>query len=137
MDFQVNQHTTINSFQFIGNDTVNVMKFGQPQPYRKFIGLIGEKTVKGLQCVKTQNIYGLREVNNLALKGINLWFDSHVCNYTHLIKEQPISKVDFIKSVESDTKHSIERNQKIIRFALESDFNTIRKDENNDVFYTY
>ena len=59
MDFYVNPTTTINNFDFVDDQIVEVMKFGEPQPYKRFKGTIQGIKVKGLVCLNDDQIYQL------------------------------------------------------------------------------
>ena len=61
MDFKVNEHTTIENFERLGLFE-EVMKYGSPWTYEKFTGEHNGQKVKGLICVKSENIYNLTKI---------------------------------------------------------------------------
>ena len=60
MEFYVNEFVTINDFEFCNDKIIEVMKFGKPEPYREFVGLIEGEKVKGLVSLNDDNVYGLK-----------------------------------------------------------------------------
>lgn len=60
MDFYVNEFMTINNFEFSSDEIIEIMKFGQNQPYKKFTGSIDDKKVQGLVCLNDDNVYDLK-----------------------------------------------------------------------------
>ncbi len=62
MNFKVNKFTTITDFKRL-NEFENVMKFGFPEKYERFTGLISGQKVTGLICLKDDNIYDLQYTN--------------------------------------------------------------------------
>ena len=61
MNFKVNDYTTINEFKRLGIFE-DVMKFGNPSPYEQFTGVMSGEKVKGLICLKSENIYNLTKI---------------------------------------------------------------------------
>lgn len=62
MDFEVNEFTTINNFDFITDEIFEKIKYGTIYNYRDFKGEIDGKKVTGFVCLEDDNIYDMKYV---------------------------------------------------------------------------
>ncbi len=75
MDFKVNDHMTINSFELLDNFKM-IMKFGFDTQYQEFSGMLDDDIIKGWHCTADGNLYDIKRIKITELKSVGCGIDS-------------------------------------------------------------